>query len=307
MSLAGLLTKSTQGASYLNWKDRWFVLKHDCLAYYESDSSTSPIDVLLFDASWVVELLSNAEFSIVTVSRGLRFRARTQHQAREWFDSVNHSLKQSGACDLFAFGACFPARSDCSAKPLIDGANTFAEISLTIQSAQSEVLIAGWWISPEVSLVEKDNVRGEALLTVLMSAAKRGVRIHILVYREISVALPNNSAHVEESLGRLHENIYVMRYPPTSPDTLFWSCHEKLVVVDRKIAFVGGLDLCFSRWYAQLCEESPKVMPAFLQGHVLTRAVPNGLHNVVSRHRLSKPALQRYYHRRYPNTGSRYH
>ena len=27
-----------------------------------------------------------------------------------------------------------------------------------------------------------------------------------------------------------------------------WSHHEKMVVIDRKIAFLGGLDLCFGRW-----------------------------------------------------------
>ena len=29
---------------------------------------------------------------------------------------------------------------------------------------------------------------------------------------------------------------------------LRWSHHEKVVVVDRKVAFLGGLDLCFGRW-----------------------------------------------------------
>ena len=27
-----------------------------------------------------------------------------------------------------------------------------------------------------------------------------------------------------------------------------WSHHEKLVVIDRNIAFVGGIDLAFGRW-----------------------------------------------------------
>ena len=30
--------------------------------------------------------------------------------------------------------------------------------------------------------------------------------------------------------------------------TLFWSHHEKLVLIDNEIAFMGGLDLCFGRW-----------------------------------------------------------
>ena len=29
---------------------------------------------------------------------------------------------------------------------------------------------------------------------------------------------------------------------------LYWAHHEKLCLVDGKIAFMGGLDLCFGRW-----------------------------------------------------------
>ena len=28
----------------------------------------------------------------------------------------------------------------------------------------------------------------------------------------------------------------------------FWSHHEKLVVIDQTLAFVGGIDLAFGRW-----------------------------------------------------------
>jgi phospholipase D1/2 len=30
--------------------------------------------------------------------------------------------------------------------------------------------------------------------------------------------------------------------------TLFWAHHEKFIVIDHKLAFIGGLDLCFGRW-----------------------------------------------------------
>jgi phospholipase D1/2 len=29
---------------------------------------------------------------------------------------------------------------------------------------------------------------------------------------------------------------------------LYWAHHEKLVVVDQTVAFVGGIDLCYGRW-----------------------------------------------------------
>lgn len=41
-----------------------------------------------------------------------------------------------------------------------------------------------------------------------------------------------------------------MRHPDHHPNggVLLWSHHEKMVVIDQKIAFVGGIDLCFGRW-----------------------------------------------------------
>jgi len=30
--------------------------------------------------------------------------------------------------------------------------------------------------------------------------------------------------------------------------TMYWSHHEKIVIVDQAVACVGGLDLCFGRW-----------------------------------------------------------
>ena len=47
-------------------------------------------------------------------------------------------------------------------------------------------------------------------------------------------------------------NIKVMRHPDHAPilqaSTIFWAHHEKIVVVDQSLAFVGGLDLCYGRW-----------------------------------------------------------
>ena len=49
----------------------------------------------------------------------------------------------------------------------------------------------------------------------------------------------------EEYLSNLHENINVLRHPIVYP--MKWSHHQKIVVVDQEIAFVGGLDLCIGR------------------------------------------------------------
>ena len=72
-----------------------------------------------------------------------------------------------------------------------------------------------------------------------------------------------DSAHTKDVLDNLGENVtgkkgkkkwflclcnssIVLRHPDHSlGGTFFWSHHEKFVVIDNQIAFLGGIDLCF--------------------------------------------------------------
>ena len=52
-------------------------------------------------------------------------------------------------------------------------------------------------------------------------------------------------------LESLSPNITCIRHPNKlmgGSTAVMWSHHEKLVVIDRNIAFVGGIDLAFNRW-----------------------------------------------------------
>lgn len=41
----------------------------------------------------------------------------------------------------------------------------------------------------------------------------------------------------------------VMRHPDhVSSSVYLWAHHEKLVIVDQSVAFVGGIDLAYGRW-----------------------------------------------------------
>ncbi|GFY00712.1 phospholipase D1 [Trichonephila clavipes] len=77
---------------------------------------------------------------------------------------------------------------------------------------------------------------------------RAGVRIYVLLYKELEVALGINSHHSEKQLRRMHKNIKVIRHPEVSKGVFLWAHHEKIVCVDQSYAFVGGLDLCYGRW-----------------------------------------------------------
>jgi phospholipase D1/2 len=76
--------------------------------------------------------------------------------------------------------------------------------------------------------------------------AERGVRVFVLPWSETKIVMNLGSARAKEHLEGLHENIFVLLHPLVSP--VKWSHHQKIVVVDQDIAFVGGLDLAFGRY-----------------------------------------------------------
>ena len=96
---------------------------------------------------------------------------------------------------------------------------------------------------------------------VLKRRAEAGVKIYVIVYREVEAALTCNSEHTKKVLQNLCPegspgagNIRIMRHPDHNmlenmgDMTFYWAHHEKFIVVDYELAFVGGLDMCFGRW-----------------------------------------------------------
>ncbi|PVG02432.1 phospholipase D/nuclease [Serendipita vermifera] len=68
--------------------------------------------------------------------------------------------------------------------------------------------------------------------------AAEGVKVYILVYKEVTQVTNISSRHTEASLTK---------YKKYRRD-IYWGHNEKVVIVDNHFACVGGLDLCFGRW-----------------------------------------------------------
>jgi len=121
-----------------------------------------------------------------------------------------------------------------------------------IELAQEEVLIAGWFLTPELFLKRWPGGGGERdpwmLRNLLRRKAEQGVRVFVLLYQEFAQLLDNGSAYAQRALMDLHPRIAVARHPSQAPVPTVWAHHEKLLVVDQMVGFVGGIDLCFGRW-----------------------------------------------------------
>jgi phosphatidylserine/phosphatidylglycerophosphate/cardiolipin synthase-like enzyme len=132
----------------------------------------------------------------------------------------------------------------------VDAENYFEDLYEKLNEAKESIYIAGWWVSPELYLkrpVSKDLNHESRLMDILKKKALDNVQVHILVYKEVSFALGLNSNHTKDTFNKLHNNIKVTRHPKSSFD-LLWSHHEKIVVIDQRIGYVGGIDLCWGRY-----------------------------------------------------------
>ena len=94
----------------------------------------------------------------------------------------------------------------------------------------------------ETYIFENDNI-GRRIAEALRRAALRGVKTHLLIDGFGSIGLPQTIVDFLEAAG-----VAVMKFrPKTSPWTMrrrrLRRLHRKIVVVDRTIAFVGGINI----------------------------------------------------------------
>ncbi|KAL4986500.1 hypothetical protein BDW68DRAFT_178718 [Aspergillus falconensis] len=168
----------------------------------------------------------------------------------------------------------------------VAGCAYFWAVSEALLKAKESIWIMGWWVSPEVYLRRPPSENEEYRLDrMLQAAAFRGVKINVVVFKEVVVAMCLDSHYTKRALEALHPGISVFRYPDRIPgegvrpsqigsysakgdagireigdealqglfeaaglQTLFWAHHEKMVIVDQQLAFVGGIDLSYGRW-----------------------------------------------------------
>ncbi|EQC36937.1 hypothetical protein, variant [Saprolegnia diclina VS20] len=239
-----------------HWK--WVALKPCCLAIYASNRDKAPKEVLLFDAKFKVErgvrfVGSHKALVISNASFVLHVEARHRDDALKWANAIRRTMEASEWSQNHrdeSFAIPRPMKSS-RAQWYVDGHDAYAAIYDGLLRATKEIFIAGWWICPNTYLKRPSTAFPDARLDlVLKRKADEGVQIYVLMYKEVSVALTLDSMYSKKTLRSLHHtNIRVLR----DPDFIMkqwgmWSHHEKIVCIDQRVAFVGGLDLCFGRY-----------------------------------------------------------
>jgi phosphatidylserine/phosphatidylglycerophosphate/cardiolipin synthase-like enzyme len=138
----------------------------------------------------------------------------------------------------WASTALFAPRSGCRVEPLVDGREALSRIADAIRSAHSHVHLAGWHFDP--AFRPEDD--GPTLRELLAGAAER-IDVRVLAWAGAPLPLfhPDRS-EVRKGSEELARGTRIS-LALDARERPFHCHHEKLVVADDEVAFVGGIDL----------------------------------------------------------------
>ncbi|CUM52126.1 uncharacterized protein AC631_03520 [Debaryomyces fabryi] len=189
-------------------------------------------------------VLENSERKLVLIPK-------SQKEKKLWIKSLTDMKASTIWSEPHRFGSFAPIRSNCFAQWFVDGRDYFWAVSSALEMAKDVIFIHDWWLSPELYLRRPANGNQQWRIDrILQRKAQQGVKIFIIVYRNVGSTVSTDSLYTKHSLLSLNEeNIHVIRSPnQLLQNTYFWAHHEKLCIIDQTVAFLGGIDLCYGRF-----------------------------------------------------------
>jgi phosphatidylserine/phosphatidylglycerophosphate/cardiolipin synthase-like enzyme len=237
---------------------RWFVLKDDMICYLDSSSDNIGKDVFWFDQELILQKDFDGKntLGLINGTRTLILKFSQSYEREIWYDLIQTKIQlyQSSVKNLYDSFA--NEKNFCNAKWFVDADSYFEDLHEKLMSAKESIYIAGWWVSPEIFLKRPINLKTAEessaanpvrLMDILKQKAEEGVMINLLIFKEVKLALSLDSIHTKSVFNKLHKNIKVTRHPKKNLD-LLWSHHEKIVIIDQRVGYLGGIDLCWGRY-----------------------------------------------------------
>ncbi|KVF65313.1 VTT domain-containing protein [Burkholderia vietnamiensis] len=158
-------------------------------------------------------------------------------------EPTRHGLLERGRnCDAIRHADRFTT--------LVDGAAYFPTLRAALRRARHTVFILGWDVDSRMQLAPDgaDDGLPDTLAPFLhaLATARHNLRIYVLAWDFAMIyALERDWPPVYRAAWRAHRGIR-FRLDDSHPRGA--SHHQKLVVIDDRLAFVGGLDLTVARW-----------------------------------------------------------
>jgi phosphatidylserine/phosphatidylglycerophosphate/cardiolipin synthase-like enzyme len=131
---------------------------------------------------------------------------------------------------------------------IVDAADYYLALKDVLPRAEKSIWIIGWDFDPDIKLDPKNSEETLGAFLLSLVEARPDLEIRILVWAMGPIYSGKSLKLFSESGWSSHERIH-LRFDSRHP--LRGSHHQKIVVVDDRLAFVGGIDLTARRWDEQ--------------------------------------------------------
>jgi phosphatidylserine/phosphatidylglycerophosphate/cardiolipin synthase-like enzyme len=134
-----------------------------------------------------------------------------------------------------------PPRDGCSLEVLIDGEEALPRMAAELAGAESHIYLTGWQFSPDFPLVR--DQQPPVILRNLLAELSERIDVRVLVWAGAPLPLFRPSrAQVRRMQRALSEGTRI-HCELDSRERPLHCHHEKTIVIDDRVAFVGGIDL----------------------------------------------------------------
>uniref|UniRef100_A0A2K6AW65 Phospholipase n=1 Tax=Macaca nemestrina TaxID=9545 RepID=A0A2K6AW65_MACNE len=231
-----------QGRACYRWSKRWLIVKDSFLLYMKPDSGAIAF-VLLVDKEFKIkvgkkETETKYGIRIDNLSRTLILKCNSYRHARWWGGAIEEFIQKHGTNFLkdHRFGSYAAIQENALAKWYVNAKGYFEDVANAMEEANEEIFITDWWLV---------FVPGNFFWKFLCLEMYRSL---YMLYKEVELALG-----IIDILKAYYQwgffPLKVMRHPDHVSSTVYlWAHHEKLVIIDQSVAFVGGIDLAYGRW-----------------------------------------------------------
>lgn len=150
---------------------------------------------------------------------------------------------------------------NCRARPragraavLVDGCDYFANLEAVLKQARRSIAIVGWDFDARICLTpETENSPSLGELLRRCVEERPNLQVHILLWSVAVVHGP--SAVAPNLLGDGWKDHPRIQFKLDTRHPFYAAHHAKIVCVDGRLAFVGGIDLTVRRWDS--CAHAP--------------------------------------------------
>ena len=155
---------------------------------------------------------------------------------------------------------CWRVENAGRASLIVDAADYYRLAFEAILEAKSQILLIGWDVDTRVRLIDGKHPSGAptGLGPLLTWLAKRRpeLSIHILCWDEGLLHLPGRGTTLLRMIRWSFSRRVNLKWDSQHP--LEGSHHQKILVIDDRIAFCGGIDITGSRWDTRRhCDDEP--------------------------------------------------